>query len=113
MTVTYHNLPAISLCNAMASPYRDNVLKSQCSVEIRNFMNYRESDLWKVMKRMLSLAIFAVRVLEGKNSKKCLHFCFRKLKKKKIYNFFFLVMSLHKNHCKIKSILIGRQLNSD
>ena len=66
MTVTYHNLPAISLCNPMASPYRDNVLKSQCSVEIRNFMNYRESDLWKVMNRMLSLAIFAVRLLEGK-----------------------------------------------
>ena len=110
MTVTYHNLPAISLCNAMASPYRDNVLKSQCSVEIRNFMNYRESDLWKVMKRMLSLAIFAVRVLEGK---KCLHFCFRQLKKRQIYNSLFLVTSVHKNHCKIPSILIGRHLNSD
>ena len=111
MTVTYHNLPAISLCNPMASPYRDNVLKSQCSVEIRNFMNYRESDLWKVMNRMLSLAIFAVRVLEGK---KFAHFCFRKLKKSQVYsNSLFLVMSAHKNHCKLQSILICRHLNSD
>ena len=46
MTVTYHNLHAISLCNAMLpSPYRDNVLKTQCSLEIKNFMIYRESDL--------------------------------------------------------------------
>ena len=87
MTVTYHNLPAISLCNAIASPYRDNVLKSQCSVEIRNFMNYGESDLWKVMNRMLSLAIFAVRVLEGK---KFLHFSFRKLKNRQFYISLFL-----------------------
>ena len=67
-----------ALAHGVASPYRDNVLKSQCSVKIKNFMKYGESDLWKVMNRMLSLAIFAVGVLE---CKKCLHFCFRKFKK--------------------------------
>ena len=83
-----------ALAHGVASPYRDNVLKSQCSVKIKNFMKYGESDLWKVMNRMLSLAIFAVRVLlEGK---KCLHFGFRKLKKRQIYNYLFLVMSVHK-----------------